>query len=239
MSTVIKTPTVPFQTAKKKYVNGNQKYDWDQIRNDYMIGHAFKDPETGVIVQKYPTHDQLVEKYGCSIDWLRKKSAKEKWSLLRDSFKTKFREKLNQDNINNFVSQGPQFDAMTLDKLQKLYKLLDIYLSKYGDILDDNALMNGEIPNYEDLPEGVSISLKDLLDLTNILSKCQELVRKTVGEPVQGTSTKEFIEDILKASNRKKDKSDDGKTLDKLIADRENLKKQLDSFNEKIALIDD
>jgi hypothetical protein len=60
-----------------------------------------------------------------------------------------------------------------------------------------------------------------------------------VGEPVQGTSTKEFIEDILKASNRKKDKSDDGKTLDKLIADRENLKKQLDSFNEKIALIDD
>jgi hypothetical protein len=99
--------------------------------------------------------------------------------------------------------------------------------------------MNGEIPNYEDLPEGVSISLKDLLDLTNILSKCQELVRKTVGEPVQGTSTKEFIEDILKASNRKKDRSDDGKTLDKLIADRENLKKQLDSFNEKIALIDD
>lgn len=235
MVTVIKNNTDSFSEGKKKYVGGNQKYDWDQIRQDYMIGYAFKDPETGVVVQKYPTHEDIVAKYGCSIDWLKKKSAKEKWSLLRDSFKTKFREKLNQDNINNFVSQGPQFDAMTLDKLQKLYKLLDIYLSRFGDILDEN----GNIPSYEDLPDGVSISLKDLLDLTNILSKCQDLVRKTVGEPVQGTSTKEFIEDILKASNRKKNNNDDTGELDKLIQDRENLKKQLDSLQDKVNSLDE
>jgi hypothetical protein len=40
---------------------------WERITNDYVLGYIITDPETFEKTHKYPTLDELVEKYGIKV----------------------------------------------------------------------------------------------------------------------------------------------------------------------------
>lgn len=152
------------------------RYDWDTIAAEYIQGYFVTDPETGVRKHLYPDFEYLHKKYGPSLDRLYRKSSEDKWSLKRQVFKSKIKEHLTDRQISTFLSESAQHDALTLDKVRKLHRLLDYSLRKYSDILDAEYNMEYD-PDLE-------VSLKDLETLTKILTSAHNLVRSVVGEPI-------------------------------------------------------
>lgn len=211
-----------------------KNYDWDAIRLEYMAGYQTTDPLTGIKRHKYPTHKDLVEKYGMSLEYLKQKSGKEKWSQSRTHFQSKFREKATADQIQSFLSDSAQFDAMTVDKLKRLYRLVDAYLNQYSSIIDDP---DGLEPDLDNLPEGVTLKVRDLLDLTTVLDRCQALIRRTLGEPiVNDTHFKELLTDIASVSkNIAGNEADVDSQIDKLIERKQSYSKAARSIEEEIS----
>lgn len=159
--------------------NTNPKYDWETIRNDYILGYTEYDPNTFQKIHKYYTLEAVAQKYGVNFRYLKEKSRKEGWVKRREAVKAKLKESFNEDRIHSFVSDSAQFDAMTLMNLHKLYKLLDFYWAKYNEILDES--FNPENYEEEDLP---ILKIQELKTIVDLMDKTQALVRRTVGEPI-------------------------------------------------------
>jgi hypothetical protein len=192
----IKATKVPAEQTPKNNKDYVRRYDWEAIKLEYITGYSTTDPITGIKLHTYPTHEDLSTKYGCSNHYLATKSGKGKWGEQRRFFQAKFRQKFTQDQIQAYISDSAQFDAQTVDKLKKLYKLVDAYLNQYTNVIDDE---DSEF-SFDNLPEGVSKPpIKELLDLTNLLEKCSALIRRTLGEPITNdTQFKELMSDINK-----------------------------------------
>jgi hypothetical protein len=209
---------------------GNQvRYNWDFIRNEFFMGNAFKDPSSGFVYQKYPNITDLAYKYNIDRSYMYSKSYKEGWILQRDAYKTKFREKLDGDNLNNFVTQTAQFDALTISKIKKLFRLIDVYLTRFGpDIFEEeNGLYTFTLDN---LPEDVTISLKEIKDLAEILDRCQALVRRTVGDGEDKNTIKTLMEEVKQARKNKTSKQDISKLIDKELQSRNAMAKQIEKL---------
>ena len=212
-------------------------YDWDAIRLEYMAGYQTTDPVTGIKRHSYPTHKDIVEKYGMSLEYLKQKSGQEKWGEARKYFQAKFREKATSDQLQSYISASARFDAMTVDKLTRLYDLVDAYLNQYSAITNNP---DGETPDLSNLDEDVPpLKIRDLLDLTTVLDKAQALIRRTLGEPVSDdTQFKALVADVANAS-----KSIVGNTLDvedqieRLIERKQSYSKATQSIEEEISTL--
>jgi len=213
---------------------GSPLYDWQTIRLEYVAGYQEIDPQTGVKKHSYPTIEALSKKYGFNLQWGRRRSCNEKWLDSRKFFLAKFREKATQDQFQSYISESASFDAMTVDKLKKLYRLVDAYLNQYDAILSDEG--EGDLTN---LPEGVKVSIKDILDLTNVLDKCQALIRRTVGEPITNdTQFKELVSDMMTATKKDTTVLQQGEEAIKALSKRRESYKQAEmSLEQEIANI--
>lgn len=163
----------------------NQKYDWEAIREEYVIGYFITDPDTLKKKHWYPTLQDIKDKYGMNWSYLRKKSAKEGWSVRRDALQAKLRERTSRNTLHSYISDSAQFDAMTLIAMKKLYRLVEAYFDQY-DMLITNpdgtvAIKDLSDEDREDMPP---IRVHDLKGLVDTLDKAQALVRRTVGEPI-------------------------------------------------------
>lgn len=209
-------------------------YDWQTIRLEYVAGYQEIDPLTGVKKHSYPTIEDLGKKYGFNLHYCRVKAAKEKWLDSRKFFLAKFREKATQDQFQSYISESASFDAMTVDKLKKLYRLVDAYLKQYDSVIGEDA--DGDLA---ELPEGLKLSVKDILDLTNILDKCQALIRRTVGEPITNdTQFKELVSDMMTATKKDTTVIEQGEEAIKSLSNkREAYKKAEMSIEQEIAQI--
>jgi hypothetical protein len=175
-------------------------FDWNLIRLEYVGGSQITDPITGAKRHVYPTFADLAEKHGCAITTLQRKSMTEKWGDAKKFFSAKIREKLTQDQFKNIISDSSYFDALTVAKLKSLYRLVDLYLSKYSAVLDDEEQ---GAPDMADLPEGTTLDVKDLVALTTVLEKCSALMRRTVGEPVSNDGQfKQLVDDLTEGSRQ-------------------------------------
>lgn len=155
------------------------RYDWDKIRTEYIQGYFVPDPtRQGGRYHKYPTLQELCDKYGCSFQTIKARSSTEYWTKRKEAFAARISDKVLQNQISTFLSESAQFDAMTLDKLHKMHKLLDVYFKKYDHYYDEDAL-DFVLTEEDEVP-----SLTELKQATEILDRCQSLVRRTVGEPV-------------------------------------------------------
>lgn len=214
------------------------RYPWDTIRLEYVAGYQLIDPISGVKTHTYPTHKDICEKYGCSIHTVQEKSKAEKWSESRKYFAAKFREKATQDQVQAYISDSASFDAMTVDKLKKLYRLVDAYLSQYDNIISEEAISQGTV-DIMNLPEGVTLKVKDLLDLTNVLDRCQALIRRTVGEPIHNDDQfKEMVNDMAQASKIHVNNIEAAEQqIEAMNAKRESYKKAEESIRKEMEAI--
>jgi hypothetical protein len=189
----VKQPTSPNNISTN---SANIRYDWEAIKLEYITGYVTTDPSTGIKLHTYPTHKDLHLKYGCNEQYVSQRSCKDKWGEQRKFFKAKLNQKFTQDQITAYISESAQFDAQTVDKLKKLYKLVDAYLNQYSNVIDDDD----NSFSFDNLPEGVTRpTIKELLELSNLLDKCSALIRRTLGEPITNdVQFKELMSDINK-----------------------------------------
>jgi hypothetical protein len=218
----------------------NQKYDWDSIRTEYVVGYFITDPETLQKRHFYPTYKDLVVKYGMNLDWLQKKAQKESWTTRREALQAKLREKTAANTLHSFISDSAQFDAMTIVALKKLYKLVDAYFDQY-DFLETNNDGTVSIKDLSDEEKAMMphIRVNDLKGLVDTLDRAQMLVRRTVGEPIHGAQGENsivaseifnpFVE-VQSSDERKGQKA----RVDKLIEKRSSTTKSVEDLKAEL-----
>lgn len=163
------------------------KYDWDNIRNEYVMGIISIDPKTGRRKHTYPTHQDLVAKYGMNLRYLQQRSMDEFWSRRRSAFKAKARNKIVDWQLGAFLSESAQLDAMTVDKLKKVHDVIDLYLRQ---ALNPTETEEGEIK--------MNVTPQELKSITDVLEKCQKLMRLSNNEPTDMASVyKELRKELL------------------------------------------
>lgn len=163
------------------------KYDWDNIRNEYVMGIISIDPKTGRRKHTYPTHQDLVAKYGMNLRYLQQRSMDEFWSRRRSAFKAKARNKIVDWQLGAFLSESAQLDAMTVDKLKKVHDVIDLYLQQ---ALNPTETEEGEIK--------MNVTPQELKSITDVLEKCQKLMRLSNNEPTDMASVyKELRKELL------------------------------------------
>ena len=219
--------------------NGNVKvrYNWDVIRLEYQGGYLTTDPLTGIKTHYYPTHKDLAAKYGCSLQYLQRKSCEEKWSESRKFFQSKFREKATEDQVKSLVSDSAMYDAQTVDRIQKIGKLVDAHLNRMEDVISDE---DGNPPSFDNLEEGIEpISVKALSELVNLIDKSQALMRKTVGEPVVNDNQfKQFVDDLNVATRKGiSNEMETEQKIEALTKRKESYSKSSQSIEEEIKLL--
>lgn len=215
------------------------RVDWEEVMKEYVIGYVISDPETGRKIHKYPTLDELADKYGVSANTVKGRSSKENWTLRREAFQAKIREKNSVNTFHAFVSESAAFDARTLIILDKLYGLAEAYFEQF-DFLeighDGNFHSAGYDPDNETTPQ---IKVTDLKGMVDLLDKAQALVRRTVGEPIfnaqqtqksvaeeifgenKGNGSANKVEDLIKKREAYQT------NIDKLRAEMDEIKDQL------------
>jgi hypothetical protein len=217
------------------------KYDWETIRQEYVVGYFITDPETFQKRHIYPTYKDITEKYGMNLDYLKKRAQKESWVVRREALQAKLREKTASNTLHSFISDSAQFDAMTLVALKKLYKLVDAYFDQY-DFLEVNPDGTYGIRGYDEEGEGSQrphIKINDLRGLVETLDKAQALVRRTVGEPLtnaQGENSmvaSEIFNPYVQIENTK-NREDAKSRVDSLIEKRSNQSKTIEQLQEGI-----
>lgn len=222
-------------------VSTRLKVDWEEVMKEYVIGYVISDPETGRKIHKYPTLDELAEKYGISPNTVKGRSSKENWTLRREAFQAKIREKNSVNTFHAFVSESAAFDARTLIILDKLYGLAEAYFEQF-DFLeighDGNFHSAGYDPNGG---EGAPvIKVNDLKGMVDLLDKAQALVRRTVGEPifnaqnVQKSVAEEIFGDNSKVNGANNKVEDLIKKREAYQANIDKLRKEMDEIKNEL-----
>lgn len=220
-------------------------YDWDAIREEYVIGYYITDPDTLKKKHWYPTLQDIKDKYGMNFSYLRQKSAKEGWSIRREALQAKLREKSSTNTLHSYISDSAQFDAMTLIAMKKLYRLVECFFDQF-DILITNpdgtvSIRDLSEEDKEGLPE---IRVYDLKGMVETLDKAQALVRRTVGEPIHGAmeANTMLADEIFNPMVEKDRIGADGQVagsqrVDKLISKRTSTLKTAQEIKEEVEKI--
>jgi len=203
----------------------NQKYNWEQIRSEWIHGQFFTDPDSGIKTQKYPTFQDLHEKYGVSVYMLQQKSYRESWGKQRQIFKSKIERHSRDKRMTLMLDEGAKFDARVLDLVEKLGRVLRREIDRLAPDEDD-------ITHPEMLDETEPINPQSLLTLTKTLDMLQAIGRKAVGEPINGISDID-LEEIKKETNPV-NRKDRRQRIEQLTKRREELKKKEQSIREKV-----
>jgi hypothetical protein len=226
------SPTeTPKRTRKPKPKSSHETrtYDWLTISNEYIQGYFLTDPLTGKRAHYYPTYKELAEKYSCSYGHLTKKGADQNWEARRKAFQSKIQDKLTASQVKSILSESADFDALTLDILRKLFAVANAYLHRYNFIY--NAPDGLDSLDLEDL-QGIKPS--ELKQITEIITQCQTLVRRTVGEPLQADDKKfEKLLDIFRTEGGDSEKANE-QAIETLTTRREEAKKLLAKYRQEL-----
>ncbi len=198
-------------------------YDWLEISKDYIQGIKRKN-RSGEIKIKFPTHEELSKKYGCSVITIRRKSQDEKWSFQRSQLKRKLKIKNSEVNLDDLVGEGLKFDGMHLNALENTQRLIDSYLEPYMMQLEDGA-------NLEDLKP---LSIRELKEVVGIIKDTHHTVKSILGD----SNTSNLLDDVKEMNTSGKKSTSVNKSrlkeLTKKLSDSEKLKEELELRREEL-----
>lgn len=191
-------PNKPKSLPKKKS-KSQRRIDWAKIEQEYVQGEFITDFTDGRKRHIFPTHAELARKHQVNVQGIRQRSCKQKWSLKRDIFTEKIAHKRTAQSINTLLSESARYDAAHLGKIWQVHRLIDLYLSRYADLLDVNTDTNEKLDvDPEDYPP---VNMRDLEGMMRLLKESHALVRNIVGEPVNANQVIKEIEEETKLEN--------------------------------------
>lgn len=212
-----------------------KRIDWESLKREFIYGCNQKDIETGISKTFYPTFQELAEKYNCAIETINHKSQNDPiapWSKQRTKLKEKLRQKLNNEEINLFLSDSAKFDLTNLRLVENTFTLLQEFFRPYNEYFNDRD-------SFAEAPP--QIAVKEIESVSRMLLNLHTLVRNIEGEPINNAEImKELIkqdmeENNVKAKNIRKNKiaefikkqNDKDKRKKELLAQKEELNKKL------------
>ena len=175
-----------------------QTYDWDTIRTEYIVGYPKIDPDSGTRSISYPTLKQLAKKYGCAEHTIKVRCSEESWVLRKKAAAKDIQEKINRHRVESFLDEEAYFDGVTIRKLQKIHRIIDVYLAQYLVLLDDEdatlpttLVIRENSEGEEKLP---IIKPADLKSLVETLDKGHSLAQRCMKKGERQNPDYEVIE---------------------------------------------
>lgn len=202
-------------------------YDWLIISKEYIQGVEIKDINSGQKTIRFPTHEQLCEKYGCSMITIRQKAQQDKWLIQRAQFKRKLKIKTSEINLYDLVGEGTKFDSYHLNSLEKVHQLVEMFLEPYM-LLRENG--------FNDEVEVKELSIRDLKDITVIIKDSHATVRSILGESNTASLLDDIRDDTLAQRKNKEISKTRLKQLSQQLNDAEKLKEELELRKKELQL---
>ena len=200
--------------------------DLTKIENGYIYGQLI-DGEV-----YYPTLKELTTNYNNSInndpdrtityEYVQQLSFRGKWKARKLIIQNKINETKTENELREILSASSTLDAMALEAVNKLYKIVNLGLATYEDVFSDEYKLDFDLDN---LPE---VNTKDLLAYVNTVEKLINIQRRLLGEDDPVTSIYKEIKQL--ESNAKDDKSDVLTELEKQLKE---LKLEQSKVNKK------
>ena len=200
--------------------------DLTKIENGYIYGQLVD----GDVY--YPTLKELTTNYNNSVnndsdkaisyEYVQQLSFKGKWKARKLIIQNKINETKTENELREILSASSTLDAMALEAVTKLYRIVNLGLATYDDVFTDEYKSDYDLDN---LPE---VNTKDLLAYVNTVEKLITIQRRLLGEDDPVTSIYKEIKQL--ESNAKDDKSDVLSELEKQLKE---LKLEQSKVNKK------
>ena len=176
---------------------GATKYDWLTIEKEYIQGIKVRNIETGNITITFPTHQDIVEKYGCAYQTVKIRSFNNKWSFQREQYQRKLKLKNNEISPEDLLGESAKFDSLHLTIAEGITKIIVAKLEPHVRLLESNTNDDGST-NFEtgfedyDIEDLKPLSIKELRDISAILKENHQTVRSILGE----TTSESLLDDV-------------------------------------------
>ena len=200
------------------------KYDWLRLETEYVQGY-FETQPNGIRIHRFPSYQELADKYEYHKSVIAKRASAENWLLQRDQYKEKVKGKIERENNSIRFRDSARYDVQNLRALEDVHKLVDKYFENYTDLLESEA---GFVLNEEG--EAPKINVKELQMIVDIIDKKHRIARNIFGEPINA----EKLHEEAKNEITIKPKASDVRDMKKLAAlintrqeDREKQKAEL------------
>ena len=192
-------------------------YDWIIIGKEYIQGVEIKDAVTGQKTLRFPTHEQLCEKYGCALTTIRERSQQDKWYIQRAQFKRKLKIKTSEVNLDDLIGESTKFDSFHLTALENIQKLVNSYLEPYmlslsGEVIDDVK----------------PLSIRDLKDITTLIKDSHNIVHLIIGDSNTTSLLDDIQNDVIIQRKNKEISKSRLKELAKQLNDADKLREDLE-----------
>lgn len=172
-------------------------YDWDKIAKEYIQGIKVRDVNTGELTITYPTHAEIISKYGMHQKTLEDRSARDRWSMQRKQYQTKLRSKNNEVNFDDILGESSKFDAISLQINESVGLLLIHKLKPYLEIMKANDEGDDEaISKYYDEDGECSLPPLTIRDLKDIALTSKEIINTV--RTILGEGTKDNLLDSIR-----------------------------------------
>lgn len=135
-----------------------KKYDWEQIKNDYVQAPTEADR---------PTLDELAARYGCAAPYLREKASKEGWRVQSERYLETVAQKRQEQKSEALAGDLAEWDVKCFNAAQA--GMAHIY-----------ARMQAA---HEDMKKGEPpLSFRSIEDMARSLERLQKIGRIALGE---------------------------------------------------------
>lgn len=163
--------------------------NWEEIENAYVFAEPILHEETKSF--RYPSLEDIGEKYGVSLASMTMMSARSKptWYEKRKLFHEKTRKLHDLEYGVMQLRRSSEFDAHNLRRLDKFSEIFDVWLEDLEDqIVHPERGANGP-------EQGQTLGIKDMREAMTVMKDMHKLNRDILGEPV---NYYEFYKEKLK-----------------------------------------
>ena len=179
---------------KERSAGSRPQYDWATIRDEYVNGYE-REGARNEFDRVYPTQVELAEKYGCAVNTIGARAARERWSALKDNAAIELTKEVQRKRARKIAHAAIQFDDNSLKVGEMGVALI---MSRLSEIATESrvrkeqrdaaieALANGEDVKVRDLRSAVYH--QEMLSLANAAEKFQQIGLRALGQEEGGNT---------------------------------------------------
>lgn len=229
-----------------------KKWDWEQIRLEYIVGELIVD-EFGNETRKPYSTRRLAEKHDIPQATLKEKCFKEKWVQDRNQLDLALKRRVTEDKVTQIFGESVISSSYTLKQLGKINQIVDAYLQPYLDLLDSDknssisvktVISEDGYSNLEVLSESdeKKINPRDIKDIVSIIKEVHLLKKSILGEEQLQVAVEDIkIKDKAKSISKLKGGKGIESQLDMLLKEKQKVQARLNSSESvsKVQELDD
>lgn len=216
-----------------------KKWDWEQIRLEYIVGELITD-EFGNETRKPYSTKRLAEKHDIPQNTLKEKCFKEKWVQDRNQLDLALKRRVTEDKVTQIFGESVISSSYTLKQLGKINQIIDTYLQPYLDMVESDTKSSTPVIHEYGYSETEvlrdesekKINPRDIKDIVSIIKEVHLLKKSILGEEQLQVAVEDIkIKDKAKSISKLKGGKGIESQLDMLLKEKQKVQAKLSQSN--------